>query len=241
MKLWEVCYLLSRLYKTAKDLSKSVGVLPPAVLFALDIWAGELSFTDVYEVMPLSLRKRMEKSREFNREKGKEFFDKPLFDPKTYETLFTALGYPQADIATPLLGYEGDILVLVSPYGKERVHANKVYLTIQEIEARYRPAALSSGKEDKYINHVLCFYKGLSRPWREGEPGTLNRYILATEENIESIGGLADSIDMFGRNYVEDNFVRYMIRVTEGIKEDLEKVKLSWSEKKLARSTNEQI
>lgn len=220
---------MSRLYKTAKDLSKSVGVLPPAVLFTLDNWAGELSFTDVYEVMPLSLRKRMEKPREFNKEKGKEFFDKPLFDSKTYETLFTALGYPLADIATPLPGYDGDILVLVSPYGKECVHANKVYLTIQEIEARYRPAALSSGKEDKYINHVLGFYKGLSRPWSEGERGTQNRYVLATEENIESIGGLAESIAMFGSNYVGDNFVRYMITVTEGIKEVLEKVKLSWS------------
>lgn len=151
------------------------------------------------------------------------------------------MGYPLAHVSTPVSGYEGKILVLVSPYGKERVHANKVYLTIQEIEVWYRPADLYSGEEDKYINHVLSFYKRLSRPWREGEPGTLNRYILATEENIESIGGLADSIDMFGRNYVSDNFVRYMIRATEGIKEELEKVKLSWSKKQLARSTNEQI
>lgn len=229
---------MSRLYKTAKDLSKSVGVLPPAVLFTLDKWSGKLSFTDVYEVMPLALRKRMKEPREFNEEKWKEFFLKPLLDTQTYETFFTALGYPLADIATPMSRYKGKILILVSPYGKEKVHANKVYLTIQEIEAWYRPAVLYSGEENKYINHVLSFYKGLSRPWREGEPGTLNRYILATEENIESIGGLADSIDMFGRNYVSDNFVRYMIRATEGIKEELEKVKLSWSKKQLAQSTN---
>lgn len=217
---------MARLYKTAKDLSKSVGVLPPAVLFTLDNWSGKLSFTDVYEVMPLALRKRMKEPREFNEEKWKEFFLKPLLDTQTYETFFTALGYPLADIATPVSRYKGKIMILVSPYGKEKVHAKKVYLTVREIEARYRPAALSSGKEDKYINHVLGFYKGLSRPWCGGEPGTRNRYILATEENIESIGGLADSIDMFGRNYVGDDFVRYMIRVTESIKDDLEKVAL---------------
>nr|DAX80120.1 MAG TPA: hypothetical protein [Caudoviricetes sp.] len=187
------------------------------------------------------MKTRIGEERKFIKEKRKEFFQKPLFNEQPYKDFLVAMGYPLAHVSTPVSGYEGKILVLVSPYGKERVHANKVYLTIQEIEVWYRPADLYTGEEDKYINRVLSFYKGLSRPWREGEPGTLNRYILATEENIESIGGLADSIDMFGRNYVSDNFVRYMIRATEGIKEELEKVKLSWSKKQLARSTNEQI
>ena len=187
------------------------------------------------------MKTRIGEDRKFIKEKWKEFFQKPLFNEQPYKYFLVAMGYPLAHVSTPVSGYEGKILVLVSPYGKELVHANKVYLTIQEIEVWYRPADLYSREEDKYINHVLSFYKGLSRPWREGEPGTLNRYILATEENIESIGGLADSIDMFGRNYVSDNFVRYMIRATEGIKEELEKVKLSWSKKQLARSTNEQI
>lgn len=232
---------MSRLYKTVKDYSKAVGVLPPVVLLKLDLWSETLSFSDVYSALPQSLRTRIGEERKFIKEKWKEFFQKPLFNEQPYKTFLAAMGYPLAHVSPPVSGYEGKILVLVSPYGKEHVHANKVYLTIREIEAMYRPAALSSGKEDKYINHVLYFYKGLSRPWREGEPGTRNRYILATEENIESIGGLADSIDMFGRNYVGDDFVRYMIRVTEGIKEELEKVKLSWSKKQLAQSTNWQI
>lgn len=232
---------MSRLYKTVKDYSKAVGVLPPVVLFKLDLWSETLSFSDVYKALPQSMKTRIGEERKFIKEKWKEFFQKPLFNEQPYKDFLVAMGYPLAHVSTPVSGYEGKILVLVSPYGKERVHANKVYLTIQEIEVWYSPAALYSGEEDKYINHVLSFYKGLSRPWREGEPGTLNRYILATEENIESIGGLADSIDMFGRNYVSDNFVRYMIRATEGIKEELEKVKLSWSKKQLARSTNWQI
>nr|DAY23275.1 MAG TPA: hypothetical protein [Caudoviricetes sp.] len=232
---------MSRLYKTVKDYSKAVGVLPPVVLFKLDLWSETLSFSDVYKALPQSMKTRIGEERKFIKEKWKEFFQKPLFNEQPYKDFLVAMGYPLAHVSTPVSGYEGKILVLVSPYGKERVHANKVYLTIQEIDVWYRPADLYSGEEDKYINHVLSFYKGLSRPWREGEPGTLNRYILATEENIESIGGLADSIDMFGRNYVSDNFVRYMIRATEGIKEELEKVKLSWSKKQLARSTNEQI
>lgn len=232
---------MSRLYKTVKDYSKAVGVLPPVVLFKLDLWSETLSFSDVYKALPQSMKTRIGEERKFIKEKWKEFFQKPLFNEQPYKDFLVAMGYPLAHVSTPVSGYEGKILVLVSPYGKERVHANKVYLTIQEIEVWYRPADLYSGEEDKYINHVLSFYKGLSRPWREGEPGTLNRYILATEENIESIGGLADSIDMFGRNYVSDNFVRFMIRATEGIKEELEKVKLSWSKKQLARSTNEQI
>ena len=224
-----------------KDYSKAVGVLPPVVLFKLDLWSETLSFSDVYKALPQSMKTRIGEERKFIKEKRKEFFQKPLFNEQPYKDFLVAMGYPLAHVSTPVSGYEGKILVLVSPYGKERVHANKVYLTIQEIEVWYRPADLYTGEEDKYINRVLSFYKGLSRPWREGEPGTLNRYILATEENIESIGGLADSIDMFGRNYVSDNFVRYMIRATEGIKEELEKVKLSWSKKQLARSTNEQI
>lgn len=232
---------MSRLYKTVKDYSKAVGALPPVVLLKLDLWSETLSFSDVYSALPQSLRTRIGEERKFIKEKWKEFFQKPLFNEQPYKTFLAAMGYPLAHVSTPVSGYEGKILVLISPYGKEHVHANNVYLTIQEIEARYRPAALSSGEEDKYINHVLCFYKGLSHPWREGEAGTRNRYVLATEENIESIGGLAESIDMFGRNYVSDNFVRYMIRVTEGIKEELEKVKLSWSKKQLAQSTNWRI
>lgn len=225
---------MSRLYKTAKDLSESVGVLPPAVLFTLDKWSGKLSFTDVYEVMPLALRKRMKEPREFNegkwkefnKGKWKEFFLKPLLDTQTYETFFTALGYPLADIATPVSRYKGKILLLVSPYGKEQVHAKKVYFTIQEIEARYRPAVFSTNKENNYINHILNFYKGLSRPWSEGETGSSNRYVLANEDNIESIDGLVETISTFGRQFVGENFVQYMIRVTESIKDDLEKVKL---------------
>lgn len=209
-----------------KDYSKAVGVLPPVVLLKHDLWSETLSFSDVYKALPQSLKTRIGEERKFIKEKWKEFFQKPLFNEHPYKDFLAAMGYPLAHVSTPVSGYEGKILVLVSPYGKEHVHSKKVYLTVREIEALYRPAALSSGKEDKYINHVLGFYKGLSRPWREGEQGTRNRYILATEENIESIGGLAESIDMFGRNYVGDNFVRYMIRVTEGIKEELEKVKL---------------
>ena len=225
---------MSRLYKTVKDYSKAVGVLPPSALLEVNRETEEISFIDVYCVLPKSLCLRVK----LVKGKWEEFFHKPLFDPITYENFLAAMGYPIAHVSTPLPGQRYKILAMVSPYGKERVHANKVYISMREIEARYRPAALSSGKEDKYINHVLGFYKGLSRPWREGEPGTRNRYILATEENIESIGGLADSIDMFGRNYVGDDFVRYMIRVTEGIEEELEKVKLSWSKKQLAQSTN---
>ncbi len=217
---------MSRLYKTAKDLSKSVGVLPPAVLFTLDNWSGKLSFTDVYEVMPLALRKRMKEPREFNMEKRKEFFLKPLLDTQTYETFFTALGYPLADIATPVSRYKGKILILVSPYGKERVHANKVYISMREIEARYRPAFFSTNKENNYVDHILGFYKGMSRPWSEGESGSSSRYILANEDNIESIEGLLETISTFGRRFVEENFVQYMLRVTESIKDDLEKVKL---------------
>lgn len=217
---------LRRLYKSAKDLSKSIGVLPPAVLFTLDIWSNELSFTDMYKVMPLSLQKRMEKPREFNKEKWKEFFNKPLFDPKTHETFFDALGYPQADIASPLPWYEGDILIIASPYGKDKVHASPVYRTMREIEARYRPAALTTGAEDHYIDRVLSFYEGLSHLWGERDTSPGSRYILATKDNIESLVGLSDSIATFGRHFVDENFVRYMIRVTESIKEDLEKVKL---------------
>lgn len=219
---------MSRLYKTAKDLSKAVGVLPPAVLFTLDNWSGKLSFTDVYEVMPLALRKRMKEPREFNEEKWKEFFLKPLLDTQTYETFFTALGYPLADIAAPLSRYKGKVMILVSPYGKEKVHAKNVYLTMREIEAMYRPAFFSTNKENNYVDYILGFYKGMSRPWSEGEgeSGSSNRYILANEDNIESIESLLETISTFGRRFVEENFVQYMLRVTESIKDDLEKVKL---------------
>lgn len=66
----------------------------------------------------------------------------------------------------------------------------------------------------------------MSRPWSEGETGSSNRYVLANEDNIESIDGLVETISTFGRRFVEENFVQYMIRVTESIKDDLEKVKL---------------
>ena len=128
--------------------------------------------------------------------------------------------------------------MLVSPYGKERVHANKVYISMREIEARYRPANFSTNEENNYINRVLKTYNEASRPWQEGERGRANRYILATEENIDFAEYIARDIAEFGHRFVSDVFVRYMIRVTEGIKEDLEKVKLSWSKKQLAQSTN---
>ena len=130
------------------------------VLFKLDLWSETLSFSDVYDVLPQSLQTRLGESRKFIKEKWEEFFQKPLFNEQPYKTFLAAMGYPLAHVSTPVSGYEGKILVLISPYGKEHVHANKVYLTIQEIEARYRPAALSSGEEDKYINRVLFFMRG---------------------------------------------------------------------------------
>ena len=90
----------------------------------------------------------------------------------------------------------------------------------------YRPAPLVSDKEDNYVIHILGFYLGLSRPWSEGESGSSNRYVLANEDNIESIDGLIETISTSGRRFVGDDFVQYMIRVTEGIKDALEKVKL---------------
>ncbi len=232
---------MSRLYKTVKDYSKAIGVLPPVVLFKLDLWSETLSFSDVYNALPQSLRTRIGEERKFIKEKWKEFFQKPLFNEQPYKTFLTAMGYPLAHVSTPLAGYEGKILVLVSPYGKECVHANNVYLTIKEIEARYRPANFSTIEENMYINHVLKTYNGVSRPRQEGEQGRANRYILATEENIDFMGYIARDIAESGHRFVSDAFVRYMVRVAEDIKEDLEKVKLSWSEKQLARSTNWQI
>lgn len=217
---------MSRLYKTVKDYSKAVGVLPLAVLFKLDLRSETLSFSDVYNALPQPLRTRIGEERKFIKEKRKEFFHKPLFDQITYENFFCAMGYPLAHVSTPVPGHEGKILVLVSPYGKDRVHANKVYLTIREIESRYRPAFFSTNKENNYVDHILGFYKGISRPWREGESGSSNRYILANEDGIESIDGLIETISTFGRHFVGENFVQYMLRVTESIKDDLEKVKL---------------
>lgn len=217
---------MSRIYKTVKDYSKAVGVLPPVVLLKLDLWSETLSFSDVYSALPQSLRTRIGEERKFIKEKWKEFFSKPLFNEQTYEDFLIAMGYPLAHVSTPVSGHEGKILVLVSPYGKEQVHANKVYLTIREIEARYLPANFSTNEENNYINSVLKTYNKASRPWIEGERGRDNRYILATEENIEFIEYIAWKIAEFGQRFVNDNFVRYMIRVTEGIKDDLEKVKL---------------
>lgn len=232
---------MSRLYKTVKDYSKVVGVLPPVVLLKLDLRSETLSFSDVYSALPQSLRTRIGEERKFIKEKWKEFFQKPLFNEQPYKTFLAAMGYPLAHVSTPVSGYEGKILVLVSPYGKEHVHANKVYLTIREIEARYLPAKFSTNEENNYINRVLKTYNEASRPWQEGERGRANRYILATEENIDFTECIARDIAEFGHRFVSDVFVQYMVRVTEGIKEDLEKVKLSWSKKQLARSTNGQI
>lgn len=232
---------MSRLYKTVKDYSKAVGVLPPVVLLKLDLWSETLSFSDVYSALPQSLRTRIGEERKFIKEKWKEFFQKPLFNEQPYKTFLAAMGYPLAHVSTPVSGHEGKILVLVSPYGKEHVHANKVYLTIREIEARYLPANFSTNEENNYINRVLKTYNEASRPWQEGERGRANRYILATEENIDFTEYIARDIAEFGHRFVSDVFVQYMVRVAKGIKEDLENVKLSWSKKQLARSTNWQI
>lgn len=217
---------MSRLYKTVKDYSKAVGVLPPAALFELNREKEEISFIDVYRVLPKSLCLRVREPRKLVKGKWEEFFHKPLFDPITYENFFCAMGYPLAHVSPPLPEQRYKILVLVSPYGKERVHAKSMYLTIREIEARYRPAFFSTNKENNYVDRILNFYKGMSRPWSEGESGSSNRYILANEDNIESIEGLLETISTFGRRFVEENFVQYMLRVTESIKDDLEKVKL---------------
>ena len=232
---------MSRLYKTVKDYSKSVCVLPPVVLLKLDLWSETLSFSDVYSALPQSLRTRIGEERKFIKEKWKEFFQKPLFNEQPYKTFLAAMGYPLAHVSTPVAGYEGKILVLVSPYGKERVHANKVYISMREIEARYLPANFSTNEENNYINRVLKTYNEASRPRQEGERGRANRYILATEENIDFTEYIARDIAEFGNRFVSDVFVQYMVRVAKGIKEDLEKVKLSWSKKQLARSTNWQI
>lgn len=232
---------MSRLYKTVKDYSKAVGVLPPSVLFVVNRSTEELSFTDVYGALPMSLYLRVGERRKFVKAKWEEFFHAPLFDPRTYENFFCAMGYPLAHVSTPLPGRGNKILVLVSPYSKEHVHANKVYLSMREIEARYRPANFSTNKENNYINTILKTYNEASRPWQEGERGMANRYILATEENIDFMEYIASDIAEFGHRFVSDVFVQYMVRVAEGIKEELENVKLPWSKKQLARFTNGQI
>lgn len=229
---------MSRLYKTVKDYSKAVGVLPPVVIFEVNRETEELSFIDVYGALPLSLRLRVGECRKLVKGKWEEFFHKPIFNPLTYENFFCAMGYPLAHVSTPLPGQRYKILVLVSPYGKERVHANKVYISMREIEARYLPANFSTNEENNYINRVLKTYNEASRPWQEGERGRANRYILATEENIDFTEYIARDIAEFGHRFVSDVFVQYMVRAAKGIKEDLEKVKLSWSKKQLARSTD---
>lgn len=232
---------MSRLYKTVKDYSKSVGVLPPSALFEVNRETEEISFIDVYCALPRSLCLRVGERRKLVKGKWEEFFHKPLFDPRTYENFFCAMGYPLAHVSTPLPGQGNKIFVLVSPYGREHVHANKVYLSMREIEARYLPANFSTNEENNYINRVLKTYNDASRPRQEGERGRANRYILATEENIDFTEYIARDIAEFGNRFVSDVFVQYMVRVAKGIKEDLEKVKLSWSKKQLARSTNWQI
>lgn len=232
---------MSRLYKTVKDYSKAVGVLPPSALFEVNRETEEISFIDVYCVLPRSLCLRVRERRKLVKGKWEEFFHKPLFDPLTYENFFCAMGYPLAHVSTPLPGQRNKILVLVSPYGKERVHANKVYISMREIEARYLPANFSTNEENNYINRVLKTYNEASRPWQEGERGRANRYILATEENIDFTEYIARDIAEFGHRFVSGVFVQYMVRVAKGITEDLEKVKLPWSKKQLARSTNWQI
>lgn len=232
---------MSRLYKTVKDYSKAVGVLPPSALFEVNRETEEISFIDVYCVLPRSLCLRVGERRKFVKAKWEEFFHAPLFDPRTYENFFCAMGYPLAHVSAPLPGQGNKILVLVSPYGREHVHANKVYLSMREIEARYLPANFSTNEENNYIKRVLKTYNEASRPWQEGERGRANRYILATEENIDFTEYIARDIAEFGRRFVSDVFVQYMVRVAEGIKEELENVKLPWSKKQLARSTNGQI
>ena len=232
---------MSRLYKTVKDYSKAVGMLPPSALFEVNRETEEISFIDVYSVLPRSLCLRVGERRKLVKGKGEEFFHKPLFDPLTYENFFCAMGYPLAHVSTPLPGQRNKILVLVSPYGKERVHANKVYISMREIEARYLPANFSTNEENNYINRIIKTYNEASRPRQEGERGRANRYILATEESIDFTEYIARDIAEFGHRFVSDVFVQYMVRVAEGIKEDLEKVKLPWSKKQLARSTNGQI
>lgn len=217
---------MSRLYKTMKDYSKAVGVLPPVTLLKLDLLEQTISFSDVYDALPQSLRTRAGENRKFIKEKWGEFFSKPLFNEQTYKDFLVAMGYPIAHVSTPISGHEGKILVLVSPYGKERVHGNKVYLTMREIEALYRPANFSTSDENSYINSTLKTYNEASRLWIEGERGRDNRYILATEENIEFIEYIAWKIAKFGQQFVNDNFVRYMLRVTESIKDNLKKVAL---------------
>ena len=232
---------MSRLYKTVKDYSKAVGVLPPSALFEVNRETEEISFIDVYCALPRSLCLRVRERRKLVKGKWEEFFHKPLFDPLTYENFFCAMGYPLAHVSTPLPGQGNKIFVLVSPYGREHVHANKVYLSMREIEARYLPANFSTNEENNYIKRVLKTYNEASRPWQEGERGRANRYILATEENIDFTEYIARDIAEFGRRFVSDVFVQYMVRVAEGIKEELENVKLPWSKKQLARSTNGQI
>lgn len=232
---------MSRLYKTVKDYSKAVGVLPPSALFEVNRETEEISFIDVYCALPRSLCLRVREHRKLVKGKWEEFFHKPLFDPRTYENFFCAMGYPLAHVSTPLPGQGNKILVLVSPYGREHVHANKVYLSMREIEARYLPANFSTNEENNYIKRVLKTYNEASRPWQEGERGRANRYILATEENIDFTEYIARDIAEFGCLFVSDVFVQYMVRVAEGIKEELENVKLPWSKKQLARSTNGQI
>lgn len=232
---------MSRLYKTVKDYSKAVGVLPPSALFEVNRETEEISFIDVYCALPRSLCLRVRERRKLVKGKWEEFFHKPLFDPLTYENFFCAMGYPLAHVSTPLPGQGNKIFVLVSPYGREHVHANKVYLSMREIEARYLPANFSTNEENNYIKRVLKTYNEASRPWQEGERGRANRYILATEENIDFTEYIARDISEFGRRFVSDVFVQYMVRVAEGIKEELENVKLPWSKKQLARSTNGQI
>jgi len=217
---------MSRIYKTVKDYSKAVGVLPPVVLLKLDLWSETLSFSDVYSALPQSLRTRIGEERKFIKEKWKEFFQKPLFNEQPYKTFLAAMGYPLAHVSTPVAGYEGKILVLVSPYGKEHVHGKKVYITMREIEAMYHPANFSTNEENNYISRVLKTYNEASRPRQEGERGRANRYILATEENIDFTEYIARDIAEFGNRFVSDVFVQYMVRVAKGIKEDLEKVKL---------------
>lgn len=62
---------MSRLYKTVKDYSKAVGVLPPVVLFKLDLWSETLSFSDVYKALPQSMKHGLGRNVSLSKRNGK--------------------------------------------------------------------------------------------------------------------------------------------------------------------------
>lgn len=139
------------------------------------------------------------------------------------------MNYKRAEVISSGYDFNDSVRAVVAPYGKKYVHAKKVYLTMQDVESRYRSGNLSIGKKNRYFNYidyVLKTYDKISLGCQEGDPGYGNRYILSTEENIAFVESVARRIEKFGHRLVNDNFVKYMLEVTDGIKDDLEKVKL---------------